>query len=307
MPNLAFIFPGQGAQYTGMGKELSLHFDQAAAIFHQADEISSYSISKLCFDNPEGKLNQTEFAQPALLINSLAACEVALLHGLKPSMVSGLSLGEYSALVTAGSLTLEEALPLIQTRARYMQNAVPIGRGAMAAVLGPDIEAVEATCEEDEGIVSIANYNCPGQVVISGEGSAVERVGKILKSKGYRVIPLAVSVPSHSMLMFDAAMAFKGDLGKIQWKESNTPVISNVNACENASAQLVDILSSQLYKPVRWEDSVRYMMQHVDYFIEIGPGSTLSGLIKKIDKSRILGNIEDMRSLEKTLKKVNEL
>lgn len=307
MPRIAFVFPGQGAQYPGMGKELSIHFKEAAAVFSHADEIAGYSIRSLCFDDSEGKLSLTEFSQPALLVANLAAFEAALASGLKPDMMAGLSLGEYSALVASGSLDLTEALPLVQVRGQLMQNAVPPNRGSMAAVLGADSALVEKTCEEAEGVVSIANYNCPGQVVISGERETVEGVTSHLKEQGIRVIPLAVSVPSHCLLMFEAAMQLKLKLAEVSFKETVTPVVSNVNARVNHSSDMVDLLTKQLYQPVLWEDSVRYMMQKVDYFIEIGPGSTLSGLIRKIDRNRILGNIEDMRSLEKTLKKVRAL
>jgi len=307
MPRIAFVFPGQGAQYPGMGKELSLNFEEAADVFSQADNIAGYSMRSLCFDDSAGQLSLTEFSQPALLVSSLAAFEAALASGLKPTMMAGLSLGEYSALVASGSLDLTVALPLVQVRGQLMQNAVPPNRGSMAAVLGADPALVEKTCQEVDGVVSIANYNCPGQVVVSGEREAVEEVTRHLKDQGVRVIPLAVSVPSHSPLMFDAAMQLKLKLAEVSFKEGDTPVVSNVNAHENQAADLIDLLTRQLYQPVRWEESIRYMMQNVDYFVEIGPGSTLSGLIKKIDRNKILGNIEDMRSLDKTLKKVNAL
>ncbi len=307
MPRIAFVFPGQGAQTPGMGKELSLQFKEAAAVFDRADEIAGYSMRSLCFDDPEGKLSLTEYSQPALLACSLAAYQAALASGLTPSIMAGLSLGEYSALVASGSLSFDQALPLVQVRGQLMQNAVPADRGAMAAILGGEVSLVEKICHETDGIVAVANYNCPGQLVISGEREAVEKAAAQLKESGLRVVPLAVSVPSHSPLMYDAAMNLKLKLAEISFKECVPPVVSNVNAQENKSSEMAELLTRQLYQPVRWEDSVRYMMQKADYFIEIGPGTTLSGLIKKIDRSKILGNIEDMRSLEKTMEKVNKL
>lgn len=305
MLRLGFVFPGQGAQYPGMGKELAQNYTEAALVFEQADDILGYSLSKLCFDGPADKLNQTEYAQPALLTTSTAILKVVEKQGWKAIMMAGLSLGEYSALVAAQSITLEEALPLVQARAHLMQEAVPAGRGSMAAVLGLDHHMVENACRNAAGLIDVANYNCPGQVVISGEAQAVAEVGSELKKAGGRVIPLKVSVPSHSRLMSPAAEGLKPLLDKIPWREPEVPVLSNVNAASNTAAQLPDILAAQLISSVRWEQSMIHMLEQVDNIIEIGPGSTLSGLIKKIDKERLLGHIEDLDSLNNIAKRMN--
>lgn len=307
MPRIAFVFPGQGAQYPGMGKELAEKYEEAAQVFTAADRISPYSISSLCFTGPAEQLNQTEFAQPALLTSSLAALVVAKKLGICADILAGLSLGEYTALVAAGVLSLEEALPLVQKRAILMQEAVPPGEGAMAAVLGMEAGRLEDLCRMARGQVGIANYNCPGQLVISGEKEAVQAVTASIKEAGGRIIPLAVSVPSHSPLMYDAAMKLKVELAQVKWQEPLIPVVSNVNARENGAPDFEELLAQQLFKPVLWEQSIRYMMDKADYFVEIGPGSTLSGLIKKIDRHRVLGQVENLSSLEKLIKKVESL
>lgn len=307
MIRLGFVFPGQGAQYPGMGKELAQNYTEAALVFEQADDILGYSLSKLCFEGPADKLNQTEYAQPALLTTSTAILKVVEKQGWQASMMAGLSLGEYSALVAAQAITLDEALPLVQARAHLMQEAVPAGQGSMAAVLGLDHNMVENACRNAAGLIDVANYNCPGQVVISGEAQVVAEVGSELKKAGGRVIPLKVSVPSHSRLMSPAAEGLKPLLDKIPWKEPGVPVLSNVNAASNTAAQLPDILAAQLISSVRWEQSMIHMLEQVDNIIEIGPGSTLSGLIKKINKERLLGHIEDLDSLNNIEKRMNQI
>ncbi|MEN6327344.1 MAG: ACP S-malonyltransferase [Syntrophomonas sp.] len=307
MSRLAFVFPGQGAQYPGMGRELAEKYPEAAQVFAQADEIAGFKLSDICFNGPAEQLNTTIYAQPALLTTNLAILKVAQSKGLFPVMLAGLSLGEYSALIAAGSISFAQALPLVQKRARLMQEAVPPDQGAMAAVLGLDNQVVEDVCFKQHGIVSIANYNCPGQVVISGEKQAVLQASSILKDAGGRIAPLAVSVPSHCQLMHEAAVQLTPYLTSIEWKQPKIDVVSNVNAQTNPSSLLAEMLARQLFSPVRWEQSIRYMMEKVDYFIEVGPGSSLSGLIKRIDKTRLLGQIGDVASLEKVLAKVESL
>ncbi len=304
---LAFIFPGQGAQHLGMGKELFDNYEEAANVFNTADRLAGYQFSSVCFEGPEDTLNQTVYAQPALLVAGLAAYEVIKSRGIVPVMMAGLSLGEYTALVASGAISLEDAFPLVQNRARLMQEAVPLGKGAMAAIFGLDTEEIQAACDKEQGIVDIGNYNCPGQVAITGAKEAVDNVSAVLKEAGARVIPLAVSVPAHSPLLLDAAIHLKPQLEGITWKEPEYGVVSNVNARENKASEFPDLLVKQIYYPVMWEQSVRYMMGKVDYFIEVGPGSTLSGLIRKIDRNRVLGQVNDVKTLEKTLEKVKSL
>ena len=307
MLKLAFVFPGQGAQYVGMGQELAAAYGVAGEIFTQADQICGYSLSNLCFEGPQEMLNQTRYAQPALLVTGLACLAAARANGLSAVCMSGLSLGEYTALVGARALTLEKALPLVMRRAELMQDAVPLGQGAMAAIIGLDNATVEEVCRDQAGIVTVANYNCPGQLVISGEKAALEAVAAQLKEKGAKTMMLAVSVPSHSPLMKQCSEEFARVIARVEFNEPEIPVISNVTAAPYGAADIPGLLVQQLYSPVRWEQSVRGMMTMADYFVEVGPGSSLSGLIKKIDKGRILGQVDDIRSLNKVVEKVKSI
>lgn len=302
---LAFVFPGQGSQYIGMGQELAQTVVEAAEIWGEADEVAGYSISSQCFFGDSAELNQTEYAQPAILTASLAALAVARKFNIEPVMVAGLSLGEYTALVAAGVLTLKEALPLVQERARLMQEAVPAGQGLMYAVLGLQNTVVDEVCQQSGGRVVIANYNAPGQVVIAGPKKEAEAAVQSLKEAGGKVKKVAMSVPSHSPMMLEAAKKLRLALDKASWKQANVPVISNVTAGLH-TGNYAELLERQLYSPVLWEQSVRFMNDQVDGFIEIGPGSSLSGLIKKVAKNKVIGNLDDFRSLEKILEKVNE-
>ncbi len=307
MLKLAFVFPGQGSQYVGMGREMAETYSQAGQIFELADDICGYKLSTLCFEGPQEQLNQTRYAQPALLVTSLACLAAARANGLEAQYMSGLSLGEYTALVGAGALPLEKALPLVMRRAELMQDAVPLGQGAMAAIIGLDDSVVEQVCSETQGVVTVANYNCPGQLVISGEKPAVESAVNRLKEKGGRAMMLAVSVPSHSPLMKDCADQLADALSGVQFNQPAIPVVSNVNGLPNDVEDIPQLLVQQLYSPVRWEQGVRYMMTQIDYFVEIGPGASLSGLIRKIDKNKVLGQVDDIKSLHKLMEKVNSI
>lgn len=304
MLRLAFMFPGQGSQYPGMARELSDHYAEAAEIFEAADHILGYSLSDICFNGPKETLDRTEFAQPAILVSSLAVLAVLRKHGIEASFYAGLSLGEYTALLAAGAASLEEILPLVEARGRIMQEAVPLGYGAMAAIMHTDTSLVEQICRDCTGLVSVANYNCPGQVVISGEKPAVDAACQELAAAGAKVHPLAVSVPSHCDLMRSAADELRKYAEKINWQASTSQVVNNVNAQTNPPEAYPDLLCQQLYCPVRWEESMRWLMERVDLFIEVGPGKTLSGLLRRIDRSRLAGNVEDLASLNNLLKKV---
>lgn len=304
---LGFVFPGQGAQYKGMGKEIADAFPEAREVFEMADEILGYKLSAVCFEGEQERLDETLYAQPAVLTASLAILNVVRKQGITASVYAGLSLGEYTALVAADYIDFEEALPLVVKRAEIMQNAVPLGKGKMAAVLGMEAKKVEAVLNAVEGMVDIANYNCPGQVVISGESRAVEEAAARINAEGGKAKLLAVSIPSHSPMMRKAAEELRLYLEKVNFKPGKGKVISNVNARENDYTDLADILVKQLYSPVRWEECVRYMLGEVDYLVEIGAGNVLSGLIKRIDRTRLLGNVQDIKSLEALLKEVEKL
>ncbi len=308
MMKIAVVFPGQGAQYPGMGKELAEYFPCAKQIYKVADQILGFSLSDICFEGDREELERTEVTQAAILTTSLAIYEILLEKGITPVMVAGLSLGEYSALVAGNMLSFEDALPLVIKRGQIMQEAVPRGQGMMAAVLGDKAKKVEEICNkvQRENIVEIANYNCPGQIVISGDKQGVLKAGELLKNEGAKFLPLAVSVPSHSSLMREAAKKLAQELEKIAWSEPNIPIISNVKAKEVKRYNLPQLLVEQLYKPVRWEQTITNMSKEVDCFIEVGPGKILSGLIRKTVKDKALGSVQDLASLKKILKGIEE-
>lgn len=288
---LAWIFPGQGAQTVGMGKELYESSASARAIFDRADAALGWSLSKLCFEGPEGDLMLTANTQPAILTTSIAILE-ALRESVgdlpKPLFVAGHSLGEYTALVASGALSLEDAVRLVNLRGKAMQEAVPPGVGAMAAVMGGTAEQIEALCvaEAQGEVVSAANFNAPGQIVIAGHAAAVERVKSKAAEAGMKVIPLKVSAPFHCALMKPAAEAVSAALKSMVILQPNVPVIANVDAKPNDSAENIpNLLVRQIDGTVRWEQSIKYMADMgVDKALEIGPGNVLAGLVKRIDK-----------------------
>ena len=303
---LGFVFPGQGSQYVGMGSEVNRVFYEAAQIIGDAESCLGYDISELCFFGPQEKLDQTEYAQPAILLTSVVLFELLKKFDVEPVVVAGLSLGEYTALVASGAMTLQEALPLVQRRGQIMQEAVPAGQGGMYVVLGLDGSMVDQICREDGGQVSVANYNAPGQVVVAGAAEDLKRVTATLKKAGARVSKVAMSVPSHSPLLKTAAEKLRPELEKVKWQKPTIPVLSNVTGDYYGDSDPVDLLVKQLYSPVLWEQCVRRMMDQVDYFVEIGPGKTLSGLIKRIARKQMLMNIDGVNSLKELSEKVEE-
>ena len=302
---VAFIYPGQGAQYAGMGIEIYQKYQEAREIFERADEALGFSISELCFEGPEEELMKTENTQPAILTVSVALTKVLQKRGIKAEVTAGLSLGEYSSLVLAEALDFEDAVRLVKNRGKYMQEVVPQGVGTMAAILGLENEVVEEICRtvSQVGIVEPANYNCPGQLVISGEVKAVEKAVELAKEKGAkRAVVLAVSAPFHCSMLKKAGELLERDLEKIEIKDLKIPVVSNVTADYASKDQVKDLLIKQVSHPVLWEQSVKRMIEDgVDTFVEIGPGKTLTGFVKKIDKTKNAYNFEDEESLLKTL------
>jgi [acyl-carrier-protein] S-malonyltransferase len=301
----AFVFPGQGAQKVGMGQSLVEACEAAKAVFEQADEALGMRLSSLCFAGPEEELRLTENTQPAILATSIAALRCLETQGVRPDFVAGHSLGEYSALVAAGALRFEDALRVVRQRGQFMQEAVPAGEGAMAALLGADVETVEAVCREasERGICSPANLNSPSQVVIAGHKSAVEYAVTLAKQRGARrAVMLAVSAPFHCALMQPAAERLQPVLGDTAFADLSVPLITNVDAAiitsgEQARAALV----RQVASPVRWSESVERLRDAgVTRFVELGPGKVLSGLIKQMQPEAQILNVEDAPSLEAT-------
>jgi len=306
MGNLAFIFPGQGSQSVGMGKDLYEKFEESRAVFNEASDAVGFDIAKLCFEGPEEELNKTENTQPAILTTSLAALAVLGAMHVEPAAVAGHSLGELTAVAAAGGLTVAQAASLAKRRGRYMQEAVPEGKGLMAAVLGLEADKIMEACREASalGIVSPANYNSPGQVVIAGEKAAVEKAGELCQAMGAkRVVPLAVSAPSHCMLMKPAADRLKEDLASLDVKDLEVPLAINADARFVMKAvDVKDSLVRQLTMPLLWEGCVKALSgEGCRVIIEVGPGKVLSGLVKRIAKDVEIRNVDNETSLNTTL------
>jgi [acyl-carrier-protein] S-malonyltransferase len=304
MKETAFIFPGQGSQSVGMGRELFDNFKVAREIFEEADDTLRFPISALCFQGPEESLKLTENTQPAILTTSVAALRVLREEkGGTARLVAGHSLGEYSALVSSGALRFADAVQMVRLRGRFMQEAVPVGEGAMAAVLGLERDQVEKICQEEASgeVLSPANFNCPGQIVISGHARAVERAIERIKKEGKKAVPLPVSAPFHSALMNSAGLRLEKELENISICDLGIPVVTNVEAELNTQKDRVkDLLVAQVSSPVRWEESMRKMVEKgIERMLEIGPGKVLSGLMKRIEPAVETFNIEDVKTLKR--------
>lgn len=303
---IAFLFPGQGSQAVGMGKELAGNHAVARRTFEEADEALGYKLSQLCFEGPEGKLKLTEITQPAILTASVAAWRVLQEKGLKPDFVAGHSLGEYSAHVAAGTLTFADAVRTVRNRGKYMQEAVPVGVGAMAAILGMALAKVsEVARDAAQGeVCQAANINSPEQVVISGSAGAVDRAIKLAHERGAKkAVGLPVSAPFHCSLMQPAQDRLAADLAALSFQDPSCPVVCNVDAAAITSAEASrEALIRQVTGAVRWEPSVRLLIDKgASLFIEVGPGKVLWGLMRQIDRSKTCVTVGDDASLQKTL------
>jgi [acyl-carrier-protein] S-malonyltransferase len=303
---IGLVFPGQGSQSVGMGKALCEAHPSLKRVYDEASSVLGYDAAALCFEGPAERLNLTEFTQPALLVSSIAALKTLEPAGVKPIAVAGHSLGEYSALVAAGGVSFRDAVGLVQKRGHYMSEAVPPGTGLVAALLGLTSEVVKDVCREAStvGVVAAANFNSPGQIVIAGEKAAVERAIELAKGKGCKkAIALPVSVPVHTPLMQKAADRLAKDLAAVQWSDLKVPLVNNAEAKTISRASEIQAsLVRQLPSSVLWEDTVRVMgKMGVTTFVEVGPGTVLAGLIKRILPDAQLLNVNDPKSLDATL------
>ena len=311
MQKLAFIFPGQGSQSVGMGKDLAEKFPVARQTFEEADAALGYKISDLCFNGPEEKLKLTEITQPAILTVSVAAYRVLQEKGVSATMVAGHSLGEYSAHVAAGTLSFADAVRTVRNRGRYMQEAVPVGVGAMAAILGMAADAVEAVCNESaQGeVCQPANINSPEQIVISGNKDAVERAAELAKERGAkRAVMLQVSAPFHCALMHPTEERLAVDLERLAFQNSQVPVVTNIDGiAKDSAAGSRDALIRQVTGTVQWVRCMQTMIAGgIETFVEVGPGKVLCGLMRQIDRSKTCVNIEDEASFVKSFEKIGQ-
>lgn len=303
MGKTAVIFPGQGAQYVGMAKDFYDSFEDSKKVFDEADDVLDIELKKICFEENDD-INKTEYTQPAMVAAEVAIYEHLKNAGLKADVFAGLSLGEYSALVAAGAMTLADGIKTVRRRGILMQNEVPLGMGGMAAVIAMDADKIAEICENTPGKVQIANYNCPGQIVISGEAEAVKAASAALAEAGAkRVIPLNVSGPFHSQMLVPAGEKLYDFLQGVDVAEGFAPYYCNADAEEiTDAAKVKELLKRQVYSSVRWQQTIENMIADgVDTFIEVGPGKTLTGFMKKINrevKSINIATVDDLTKLE---------
>lgn len=312
MTKKALLFPGQGAQYVSMGEEFASKYPEAKEVYNTADKVLGFKVSDICFYGPQEKLKKTAFTQPAVLTTSMACYKVfSEKSRINPDYVSGHSLGEYTALVVAGSLKFEEAVKLVYKRGKFMEEAASNGKGCMAAILGLEVDIVEKICKESSkfGVVEPVNLNCPGQIVIAGEKEAVKDASKRAVENGARkALDLGVSGPFHSSLMLSAANKLAEELENIKFNDPEVPVVLNWSS--NIALTSEDIkkgLVEQIKSPVLWDSCIRTLLkENTDSFIEVGPGKVLSGLVKNIKKEVNIYNVENIYSLNSTINKLEE-
>lgn len=307
----AFLFPGQGVQYTGMGRDLWEHYTPAKEIFEEASNALNMDMRKLCFNGPDSELIKTENTQPSVLTASMAVASVLKAEGIKADIAAGLSLGEYSALVEAGAIGFSDAIKVVRKRGQYMQDCVPMGKGGMVAIMGMDRQDVDSIINEvkPSGIIEGANYNYPGQIVVSGETEALNAACQITQRKGGKAVVLPVSAPFHCSMLQEAGRKLGMELRSVQVHSLNIPVIANVTADYYSERKVKDLLIQQVSNSVLWEDGIMKMIQSgVQNFIEVGPGRNLSGFLRKIARKNKITiqcyNVEDMKSLHALLQQM---
>jgi len=312
MKKIAFVFPGQGAQYVGMGQDFAQKYEVASKVFDDASEAIGYDMKELCFNSSDEELRKTENTQPSILTASYAIYKVVEEKGIVPYAVAGLSLGEYSALVASGAIDFKDGVRVVQKRGQYMQEEVPMGVGTMAAILGLENDKVLQACKMagTTGIVEPANYNCPKQLVIAGEVAAVEKAVEHCKELGAKkTVMLPVSAPFHTSMLLGAGKRLGEELERIEIRKHNIPVVSNVDAkYVDCHSTIRDKLIQQVSNPVQWESSIETLINDgVEIFLQIGPGNSLTKFIKKISKDVIVMNIENLETFDKTIEKLNLL